>query len=408
MDKTFYCLIGIKPTHRRGVSPNVALLRQQSEITMSSILTNSSALTALQSLTMTQQALATTQSQISTGLKVASASDNASYWSVATTLKSNNGVLSAVNDSLAQSQSILGTATAALNSVITTINSIKTALTQAANPGADIATINTTLKSLGKQLTDAVKGASFNGFNLLDGSSTGTFNFVAGYSQSSNGTGTYNTISLTTQALTGAGGAAATYSAPSITDATTISQLNALADNHASTLSYGQDVIDKTTDTTGNTFSVASMALDGTTTTTTYTGLDANGNVTTASSATSFGVSVTTTPPAGLLTNSGLDLTNMTTTSTSAATQITKVNAALQAVTSYSSIIGSTSTRMQAASDFNNTLMTDYKTGISALVDANMNDASTRLQALQTQQQLGVQSLSIANQNSQLILKLFQ
>ena len=375
---------------------------------MSSILTNSSALPAWQSLTRTQQARATTPNQISTGLKVASASDNASYWSVATTLKSNNGVLSAVNDSLAQSQSILGTATAALNSVITTINSIKTALTQAANPGADVATINTTLSSLGKQLTDAVKGATFNGFNLLDGSSAGSFNFVAGYSQSATGAGAYNTISLTTQALTGAGGVQSTTTAPNITDSATITQLNALADNHASTLSYGQDVIDKTTDASGNTFSVASMALDGTTTTTTYTGLDAHGNVTTAASATSFGVSITTTPPAGLLTQGGLDLTNMTTTATTAATQITKVNAALQAVTSYASIIGSTSTRMQVASDFNTSLMTNYKTGISALVDANMNDASTRLQALQTQQQLGVQSLSIANQNSQLILKLFQ
>ena len=46
-------------------------------------------------------------------------------------------------------------------------------------------------------------------------------------------------------------------------------------------------------------------------------------------------------------------------------------------------------------------------TGVSSLVDADMNEASTKLQALQTQQQLGVQSLSIANQSSQIILKLF-
>ena len=45
---------------------------------------------------------------------------------------------------------------------------------------------------------------------------------------------------------------------------------------------------------------------------------------------------------------------------------------------------------------------------VSTMVDADMNEASTRLQALQTQQQLGVQSLSIANQNSQMILRLFQ
>jgi flagellin len=42
------------------------------------------------------------------------------------------------------------------------------------------------------------------------------------------------------------------------------------------------------------------------------------------------------------------------------------------------------------------------------LVDADMNAESTRLQALQVQQQLGVQSLSIANQSSQQILSLFR
>ena len=382
---------------------------------MSSILTNASALTALQSLSMTQQNLATTQSQISTGLKVASAADNASYWSVATSLQSNNGVLSSVSDSLAQSQSILGTATAALNSVITTINSIKSALTQATNPGADIATINTTLASLGKQLTDAVKGASFNGLNLLDGSNSGALAFVAGYNQSASGTGTFNTISLSTQSLSGAGGVTTTSVAPTITDATTIGQLVGLTDNTGSvtTASYGQDKIDKTTDTTGNTFSITSVALDGTSTATTYSFLDANGNATTgaatgSAAAVALGVRVQTTPPGGLLTQGTSDLTNLTTSATTAATQITDINATLRAVTSYASIIGSTSDRMTAAANLNSSLQTNYTTGISALIDANMNTASTRLQALQTQQQLGVQSLSIANQSSQLILKLFQ
>lgn len=45
---------------------------------------------------------------------------------------------------------------------------------------------------------------------------------------------------------------------------------------------------------------------------------------------------------------------------------------------------------------------------LGALVDADMNEESTKLQALQVQQQLGVQSLSIANQNSQNILSLFK
>ena len=42
------------------------------------------------------------------------------------------------------------------------------------------------------------------------------------------------------------------------------------------------------------------------------------------------------------------------------------------------------------------------------MVDADMEEVSARLQALQTQQQLGVQSLSIANQAPQAILSLFR
>ncbi|MCH3802113.1 hypothetical protein LZB51_08935, partial [Campylobacter jejuni] len=52
-------------------------------------------------------------------------------------------------------------------------------------------------------------------------------------------------------------------------------------------------------------------------------------------------------------------------------------------------------------------LTDSLKTGIGALVDADMEEASARLQALQTQQQLGIQSLSIANQAPQSILSLF-
>jgi flagellin len=46
--------------------------------------------------------------------------------------------------------------------------------------------------------------------------------------------------------------------------------------------------------------------------------------------------------------------------------------------------------------------------GVSRLVDANMEEESAKLSALQTQQQLAVQSLSIANSSSQSILRLFQ
>jgi flagellin len=48
------------------------------------------------------------------------------------------------------------------------------------------------------------------------------------------------------------------------------------------------------------------------------------------------------------------------------------------------------------------------KAGIGSLVDADMEEASAKLQALQVQQQLGVQALSIANQAPQSVLSLFR
>ncbi len=382
---------------------------------MSSLLTNASALTALQALEMTQQNLATTQSQISTGLAVSSAADNASYWSIAQNLQSDTGVLGAVNDSLAQSQSILGAATSALNDVITTINSIKTVLTEAANPGADYSTLNTTLQSLGQQLTEAVAGASFNGYNLLDGSNTAV-NFVAGYNVSSTGAASFNNISLTAQALTGAATTATTTVDPTITDATTIAQIVGLTAS-TGTLVAGGTTIAVTAGAAGNpptagSVTITSESLSGETTATTYSALDANGNATNLAAAAALGVTVVTTPApgatAGLLTQGNTDLTSITTSATAVAQQLNDVNAALNAVTSYSSEIGSISNILTNAANFNSALSNNYTTGIGALVDADMNQASTRLQALQTQQQLGVLSLSSANQSSQLILKLFQ
>ncbi len=168
---------------------------------MSSILTNPSALSALQSLQQTQQEMATTQRQVSSGLAVSSAADNAAYWSIATQLNSDSGVVTAANSALTQSQSVLDTASSAISSIITTINQIQTALTEATNPGADIGNIQTTLSGLGQQLTQAVSGASFNGLNVLDGSqSSAALGFVSGFNATATG-GSINTISVTTQAL---------------------------------------------------------------------------------------------------------------------------------------------------------------------------------------------------------------
>src|ERR1700727_2115807 len=82
-------------------------------MSVNSILTNASALSALQSLNMTEQNLSITQNQVSTGLAVASASQNSAYWSVAQQLNSDSGIVTAANSALSQSQAIFDVATSA-------------------------------------------------------------------------------------------------------------------------------------------------------------------------------------------------------------------------------------------------------------------------------------------------------
>jgi flagellin len=334
---------------------------------MSSILTNSSALSALQSLSQTESALKTTENQVSTGLAVSSAADNASYWSIATQLSADSGVVTAANSALSQSQAVLSTASSAISSVTSTIASIETALTQATNPGADLSAIETTLVGLSSQLVSTVKAASFNGLNVLDSSTmtsssanTGSLAFVSGFNATSTG-GQVNTITLNTQGLIN-GGTADTSSTAG-------------------------------TDGTG--------ILDGATTYTTVATTTGTGGVTSGTTGTTINL---LTLGSSLTAAAGVSSTNA---ANEAQNLLAGVSSVLNSLTSYAAQIGTTQDAMTAASTFNSALTTNYSTGVSALVDADMNTASTRLQALQTQEQLGIQSLSIANQNSQLILKLF-
>ena len=325
---------------------------------MSSILTNASALSALQSLSQTQSALKTTENQVSTGLAVSTAADNASYWSIATQLNADSGVVTAANSALSQSQSVLSTASSAICSVVTHDRAIETALTQATNPGADLSNIETTLLRLGSQLERRVNGASFNGLNVLDGSqlATGTtaatLAFVSGFNATADrrhrqhdhphhpGADRTHRRHEREQRRHGRHRHSRRRTSPP-------------SPRHR----HRRDLL-----TIGTAFRP-------------LTALGAAAGATAAATA-------WPTPICGRR---------------HGAEQPDELRRADRRDPG----------PMTAASTFNSALTTNYATGVSALVDADMNTASTRLQALQTQEQLGIQSLSIANQNAQLILKLF-
>jgi flagellin len=84
------------------------------------------------------------------------------------------------------------------------------------------------------------------------------------------------------------------------------------------------------------------------------------------------------------------------------------VDTALETMTSTAADLGAISTRIDMQESFVATLNDVIDKGIGRLVDADMNEESTRLKALQTQQQLGIQSLSIANSSAENILQLFR
>ena len=99
-----------------------------------------------------------------------------------------------------------------------------------------------------------------------------------------------------------------------------------------------------------------------------------------------------------------LDLT----TSAGASTALTSIDSAITSVSDKLAALGSTANRIEVQTEFTTTLIDILTAGLGNLVDADMAEEAASLTALQVQQQLGVQSLSIANASPGIILSLFQ
>ncbi|WP_407187815.1 flagellin [Bradyrhizobium centrosematis] len=301
---------------------------------MSSLLTNSTAMTALQTLRSVSSQLSTTQSRISTGQRVATAADNAAYWSIATSMRADNAALSAVSDSLGLSAATVDTEYTALNKVLGDSNSgltkLQSLLVEAKTAGIDRTKIQADITQIQQQMKGTANAATFNGVNWLstNASTPATVNLVSSYSRVG-GTPTTGSITLTVANYSlytaSTGGILDTVSGSASVDTINIS---ALTDSAA----------DQTT-------------LDG---------------------------------------------------------YITQVTGAINSVASAAANLGAIKNRISTNTDFVKSLMDSVDRGIGQLVDADMNQESTRLAALQVQQQLGVQALSIANNSSQSILSLFR
>jgi flagellin len=316
---------------------------------MSSLNTNIAAMTALQTLSQTNKEMLVTQNRVSTGLKVKDASDNAAYWSIATTMRSDRMAVSTVEDALGLGAATIEVAVSALNSAIETIGKIKTKLIAARAPGLDRTKIQSEINELQAELRNTAGSAVFSGENWLQGDSAGpqSKTIVASFSRDSTGAITIGTIEV----------------------------------NIGPT---GTMLFD-----TGTSGSAAGM-------------LDTVGDYVFASGTQSFSI-------AGLST--GINIASITDDPADLAGLVDLargVDEAMEAMTDAATLLGAAKSRTSLQKDFVQKLMDSIDVGIGQLVDADMNEESTRLQALQVRQQLGVQALGIANQSAQMILRLFQ
>ncbi|MBB5571460.1 MULTISPECIES: flagellin [Rhizobium] len=303
---------------------------------MTSILTNNAAMSALQTLRGINSDLQSTQNAVSSGLRISKASDNAAYWSIGTTMKSDDSAIGAVSDALGLGAAKVDTATTAVTSALDIVSQIKSKLVTAMEGSVDKGQVQEEIGQLQQQLESVAQSASFNGENWVVAAANDSASVVSSFIRGTNGTVSVSTTSYAFD--TGATG-------------------NVLFGSNSGTIDTTSGILG-TVDSTVN----ASVF--------------------------------------------SLDITGMTGGQISSA--LNMVQTALNSMTSMGSRLGSISTRIDLQTSFASSLKDSIESGVGKLVDADMEQESSKLSALQTQQQLAVQSLSIANSSSQNILSLFR
>ena len=151
---------------------------------MSSILTNTSAMNALSTLRGVNDRLGETQNRISTGLKVNSAKDNASYFSISTTMDSESGMNKAINSGLTLAKNSVSTGRLGAETMVDLAQQFVDRLAFAQTEGVDQDAIQKELSSLAAQMKTSIAQSSFNGENLLTAAGSGPKEIVSGVSRS--------------------------------------------------------------------------------------------------------------------------------------------------------------------------------------------------------------------------------
>lgn len=393
-----------------------------------SINTNVSAMAALRTLGTTQGQLNSVQRQIETGLKVAEAKDDPSTFTIAQGMRGDVGSLKAIQEGLSFGEATVNMGNAGALQISETIIDLNKKVTQSFNEGLDITVLQEEADALVAQITSVVNTTIFNGVNLIDGSGTDleVLSALGGVTQT-----------VPAQDATAASLGLSGFSLSANTSVLTI-------DNNFSFIE-GDTYEITLTDDLGTPTGVYIFEVDGDNaaldsapdanatppiyvfgipvdianqSTQEITGIMAEtmrqegfavtiGETGTISIAHGQNVSVLVENAAGAdLT--GLGTPRILSVDNTGNDPLAVLENAEMLIGQILTTLGTAANRLESQSEFTQLLVDKLEEGLGILVDANLAEASAMLQALQTKEQLGIQSLSIANQRPQSILSLFQ
>lgn len=320
---------------------------------MTRILSSTSVQSALQTLLFSNDTLQKTQERVTSGYKIASAADNSGYWSTATNLSSDSSVLTSVGDALNLGASKADTAYEAVSSMIDVTDQIMTQLTTAYETGSDRGQINNAIGALKNNLHSIAQAATFSGDNWL----FNTSDFLP------------QDKSVPFSFHKGAGGSISLeYLAVNTSETTMVDTSDA-----------SRGLFTKSVDASARDATGGSPARD-------YYLLDA-GSATPASG-TEIALSDATTQE---------ELDDMVYAVGQISAHLNKLGSSL----------GTMSNRMDQQTTFVSSLKDSMDKSVSRLVDANMEEESTRLTAYKTQRELAVEVVSMANNHRRNLASLF-
>ena len=403
---------------------------------MSSILTNNSAMVALETLRGINRNLGEVQGQISTGKKIATAQDNAAIWAISTVMEADVASFKQITDSLNLGSATVGVARSAAEQVTGLLQETKALIVSSQEQNVDRTKIQTDLNELVSQIEGIVGAAQFNGQNLISGG--GSISILSSLDRASDQSVTASSITVNRQnletsnvAVAGsaiAGAGAATLSGATVADgasatltftAGTLVASNTAGATSGYTFQVGTDTVSYAAREGDDINDVArglKSALDALNITGVTIDITESGDPATTASVITInndsGAVVNLTSTTGDASTAGGGLAGLSdidvTTDAGATAALTSIEGLLQTAIDAAASFGSSQKRIGFQTEFVTSLSDSLTSGIGTLTDANIEEASARLQSLQVQQQLGIQALSIANQQPQQLLALFR